>query len=541
MRVGILYVCTGKYIRFWDEFYQSCEEHFMPGVEKHYYVFTDQAFAEETLDNVTKVHQENLGWPDNTLRRFHMFQKVDDALASNDYLYFFNANCRFKRPIGAEFLPEREDQLVVVRHPGQVNKPADQVPYERNPRSRACIRLGQGDYYVCGGVNGGSSVAFLAFAKAARAAIDADFRDGIVAQWHDESHLNRYILDHPHTVRHEGYCYPQNWKLNAEPIIEVRDKQAHGGRDPLRALGTTGKQEDMVTVAIFGGLGNQMFQYAMGRAMALRNGCRLQLDTRHYDQKGAFRYGLGDFNIKAVIGTSRTLPPTKQRRLKYLAWRHFSSRHRLIREQGLSFNEPVTLATGSMYLKGYWQSERYFSEFADAIREELTVSDPASGENLEMLRRIESEPCISVHVRRGDYVTNPKANAFHGTCSIAYYQQAVKQVHQKVGDRLPVYLFSDDLEWATENLTFDCRVIPVGINPATAAREDLRLMSSCTHNVIANSSFSWWAAWLNRSPDKMVIAPPHWFAKGRDENRDIIPGGWSRMDQALELRVTAVA
>lgn len=529
MSVAVLYICTGKYIRFWDDFYRTAEACFLPGVEKHYFVFTDGEVSEQKNENVTKVFQKNLGWPDNTLRRFHMFLRAESQLAQFDYLYFFNANCRFHQPIGIDFLPEQDDQLLVVEHPGQIAKPADRFPYERNPRSRACIPYGNGNYYVCGGINGGRAETFLKFSRAARQAVDDDFRDGIVATWHDESHLNRYILDHPHTIRHAGYCYPQNWKIDRPKLIEVRDKREHGGRDVLRSLAQGAEAEDMVTVAVFGGLGNQMFQYAVGRALANRLGCRLQLDTRHYDKSQAFPYGLGHFAIDAIVGTQRTLPPSRSRTLKYFAWRHLSRGSRFIRENGLSFNSNIARQRGNVYLKGYWQSERYFTEYADSIRHSFRLVDPPDAQNAQLLDTIGSAPSIAVHVRRGDYVSQSRTNAFHGTCSVDYYRAAVAQVARRLDDEPTVYLFSDDLDWAMENLKFGFKTVPVGHNDRSSAHEDLRLMASCNHQVISNSTFSWWAAWLNPHPAKMVIAPYPWFADPSAENRDIIPEDWAQL------------
>jgi hypothetical protein len=530
MRVGVLYICTGKYIRFWDEFYRTAEELLLPGMEKHYFVFTDGRLPNESDPNVTKVHQENLGWPDNTLRRFHMFLRMEAELAQFDYLYFFNANCRFHQTLGPEFLPEQDDQLLVVQHPGQIAKPADQFPYERNERSRAFIPFGSGSHYVCGGINGGSSTAFLRFARAARQAIDDDFRDGIVATWHDESHLNRYILDNPYTLRHAGHCYPQNWKLDAPKMIEVRDKQQHGGRDVLRSLAAGAKTEDMVTVAIFGGLGNQMFQYATGRALANRLGCRLQLDTRHYDRNRSFPYGLGNFAIDAIIGTPRTLPPTKANKLKYLTWRHLSKHPRFVREQGLSFNRKLLQQRGSIYLQGYWQSERYFADCGDQIRRDFTSDSSWSQTTLETLETIAATPSIAVHVRRGDYASDRKTNAFHGTCSPHYYQSAVSEIIKRTGQESMVFLFSDDLPWAISNIDFGCRTVAIGHNNRDSAHEDIALMAACDHQVISNSSFSWWAAWLNPSPSKTVIAPRTWYAAAGIENRDIVPAEWIRIE-----------
>ncbi len=530
MKVAILYVCTGKYIKFWDEFYKSAERHFMPGADqRHYFVFTDQQFAEQDLPHVTRVEQANLGWPDNTLKRYHMFLNVEHQLAQFDYLYFFNANCVFRQDVGREFLPDNNDQLVVVRHPGQISNPPDQTPYERNPRSRASIPLGSGNYYVCGGVNGGSSEAFLALTRHVKQAVDADIHDGVVAEWHDESHLNRYILDHAHCVKHAGYCYPQNWNLSEPKMIEVRDKNILGGTEKLRALGTKNQPESMVTVAIFGGLGNQMFQYAVGRALAHRNNCRLQLDVRHYDQNQAFRYGLGDFNIDAVIGTSRTLPPSRSNRLKYLRWRYLSNKHRMIREQSLSFEPSILNQRGSIYLRGYWQSERYFSDIAPVIRKDFTFADEASGPNREMLDRIQSGPSIALHVRRGDYVSNPQCNKFHGTCPPDYYRRGVEEICARHSGTHTVFVFSDDWQWAADNIRTDCDMVFVHHNDIYSAHEDLRLMSACQHQVISNSTFSWWAAWLNDNPTKQIVAPSQWFADPKAKNNDIIPANWQRL------------
>lgn len=555
MKVAILYVCTGGYIKFWDEFYQSAERHFMPGAEqRQYFVFTDQKFDEQHLPHVTRVEQPNLGWPDNTLKRYHMFLRIESQLAEFDYMYFFNANCIFRQDVGNEFLPDRQDQLVVVRHPGQVQRSINDVPYERNPRSLAHIPREQGSYYVYGGVNGGSAKAFLALSHAVQKAVDRDLREGIVAQWHDESHLNRYILDHPHCVRHAGYCYPQNWTLSEPKMIEVRDKNILEGTEKLRALGTKNQPENMVTVAIFGGLGNQMFQYCVGRTLANRLNCRLQLDLRHYDHHRAFRYGLGEFHIDAVIGTEKTLPPQRADRFSYLCWRYFSNRHRMVREKALGFDPNILGLHGSLYLKGYWQSEKYFIEIAELIRSQFQLNRPATGQNLQTLEQIRSGPSIAIHVRRGDYVTNPNANKFHGTCPPEYYTRAVDRILETVsatnteqlnpggisysaGNRIletasatpTVYVFSDDCQWAQQNIHLDCEMVFVNHNDNLAAHEDLRLMAACEHQVISNSTFSWWAAWLNSNPNKQIIAPEKWFADAKAQNSDLVPDSWQRV------------
>ena len=530
--VAILYVCTGKYICFWDEFFNSCEKHFLPDTPKHYYVFTDQHFAQEDAPNVTRIHQENLGWPDNTLRRFHMFLNVENDLSRHDYLFFFNANCLFRKDISLDFLPADNEQLLVGRHPGNVDKEPDQMPYERRSRSRACIPFGTGKDYVCGGVNGGHSKTFLRFAKSARDAIDADYHDGVVAVWHDESHLNRYVLDHPHVVRHAGYCYPAKWKLSEELHIEIRDKTDFGGHAKLRTTAVTARGDDLVTVAIFGGLGNQLFQYAAGLAYANRTNRRLQLDTHHYDSNSSFPYSLGDFCIDALIGTSRTLPPNKADRFKYLTWKLLGRSPRLLRERSLAYDERLGSEQGSVYLHGYWQSEKYFAQSEDLIRRHFECKSTLSNRNLQIANEIQSTPSIAVHVRRGDYVSNQKANSLHGTCSPEYYQEAVARIQAETGVDHTVYLFSDDADWAIRNLNFPCQVKPVVGNDRASAWEDLKLMSSCSHQVISNSTFSWWAAWLNRNPAKLVFAPQFWFRPSSGVSSDIVPNSWNRIENS---------
>jgi len=234
MRIAILYICTGRYTIFWDGFFRSCEAYFLPDYERHYFVFTDGHIALTDNERVHRIEQENLGWPGNTLFRFRMFWNIRGQLETFDYIFFFNANCEFLAPVGEEFLPSEEEDLTVVRHPGFFDKAPDDVSYERNPKSRAYIPFGQGRYYICGGINGGRREAWLALINTLREAIDEDEANGVVALWHDESHLNKYILTHPHKLLPPAYCHPEGWNIPYEQIIRVRDKFKHGSLAVLR-------------------------------------------------------------------------------------------------------------------------------------------------------------------------------------------------------------------------------------------------------------------------------------------------------------------
>ena len=165
-----------------------------------------------------------------------MFLGIREQLSGFDYIFFFNANCQFLVSLGAEFLPSKEEGIVVVQHPGFFNKSPDEFTYDRNPKSQAYIPFGQGSYYICGGINGGHSKPYLELIDSLNKAVEQDDSNNVLALWHDESHINRYILDHPHKLQSPSYCYPEGWDIPFEKNILVMDKNKYGGHDALRGL-----------------------------------------------------------------------------------------------------------------------------------------------------------------------------------------------------------------------------------------------------------------------------------------------------------------
>lgn len=289
----------------------------------------------------------------------------------------------------------------------------------------------------------------------------------------------------------------------------------------------------MITVGISAGLGNQLFQYAMGRALSLRTGLPLQLDIRHFRRNRDREYGLDRFAIRASIGTRRTLPPRRPLIVPRWLWRKFGPRQNAIREVGFGYDRRVEGIAGEAYLRGYWQSEKYFQDFASVIRDDITWVQEPSGLNREILEEIRDTPSIAIHVRRGDYVKIPKYNAFHGTCPPRYYTDSVERIRSTTGLEHVAYVFSDDAAWAAENIRLPCQVRIVDHNDTRAAAEDLRLIAACDHQVISNSTFSWWGAWLNRNPHKQVCAPSRWFRDPNVTNEDLIPNSWTVIDTEL--------
>ena len=267
-------------------------------------------------------------------------------------------------------------------------------------------------------------------------------------------------------------------------------------------------------------LATRCFQYAAGRALAARLGVSLALDTRTIDARG-MRPLTEVFDLDTV--PAGDLPPAKEDGMAaYALWRAFGRTPRFVRERGLGFNPRFADLPDNVYLHGYWQSEKYFADIADELRQSFQPKEAPSEKNWQMAEQINAGPSVSLHVRRGDYL----ALGAHGVCSEAYYTEALKQIVDRSGRVPTVYVFSDDPDWAHDNLPLPCPKVVVDFNGPKTDYEDMRLMGLCDHNIIANSSFSWWGAWLNGNADKIVAAPAAWFAKKGMSNPDILPEGW---------------
>ena len=223
--IAIVYICTGKYDVFWKDFYLSFEDKFIPTMSKDYYVFTDSdsIFGAEN-ENVHVIYQENLGWPGNTLYRFQIFLSQKEALKEYEFIFFMNANVICVDDVDEGFLP-KDEGLLFVQHPGFFNKWKFKYTYERRKISTAYMPLWAGKYYVCGGVNGGRSECFLQMCEELEKRIDEEEKNGIIAIWHDESHINRYCYEQKNSkILNSSYCYPEDWDIPFKPILMVREK-----------------------------------------------------------------------------------------------------------------------------------------------------------------------------------------------------------------------------------------------------------------------------------------------------------------------------
>jgi hypothetical protein len=290
----------------------------------------------------------------------------------------------------------------------------------------------------------------------------------------------------------------------------------------------------MVIVKLIGGLGNQLFQYALGRRIAKTHGAQLKLDISSFaTYKLHHGYALGAFDVKADIAAPEEVErligrPTLIRKMlrKVLGP---GPRH--IVEPHAHFAGNILSAPDDCYLEGYWQSEKYFSGIRSELIEELRPKHPLEGRNAEYAALISGVNSASLHVRRGDFATDPNTNKVHGTCGLDYYASAIDRIRQEHGTP-HLFVFADDMAWARETLHPDCPLTFVDHNGAAGAHEDLRLMALCRHNIIANSTFSWWGAWMNGNPEKTVICPRRWLADPsvipdyEEFLADLIPGSW---------------
>jgi len=221
MKIAITTIATGKYDVFVPSLIDSCEKYFLPNLEKKYFIFTDSDKI-LTSDKVVKVNQNKLGWPYDTMLRFHMFSSIEKELENFDFVFFMNANMEVVSLISEDILPtEEESGLVATHHPGFYKKDPEKFTYERNHRSNFYIPFGSGETYVQGCFNGGRSKEFLKMCREIKERMDADLMNKIIPVWHDESALNWYLLDKNPKILHPTYAWPEFVFLTEEKIIKM--------------------------------------------------------------------------------------------------------------------------------------------------------------------------------------------------------------------------------------------------------------------------------------------------------------------------------
>jgi Glycosyl transferase family 11 len=285
-------------------------------------------------------------------------------------------------------------------------------------------------------------------------------------------------------------------------------------------------KEKIVVIQLMGGVGNQLFQYSAARSLSIDLGAKLLIDLSWFAGDHGRLYELGKFNLPiAVINKIPQFPCGAG------IFVHKLLRTLTIKKLGATFyNEPsfdwdpdLKKILAPVYLYGYFQSEKYFLPHEKTIRHDLKYDGPYPERCNSLIQRIGEVDSIALHVRRGDYLHNKNMNVYH-TQSVQYYKKAITTLSKNL--RNPYcFIFSDDSSWVKENLIFDIPFEIVDINSEETPFWDLMLMSKCKHFIIANSTFSWWSAWLGADPQKKVIAPINWFKSNRHV-KDLLPSNW---------------
>lgn len=293
----------------------------------------------------------------------------------------------------------------------------------------------------------------------------------------------------------------------------------------------------MIISRIFQGLGNQFFQYAFGRAMALRNGTRLKVDTSFYENAEVTQFGytykrnfeISRYNVKLEEATAHEIGVFKGKQmpsfLQRVEFKLFPAhRPQVIKEDLSVFSPELNKLRGNLFLDGYFTSEEFFKDHASVIRKEFTLKNSMNAENQQWAAQMQGCTSVCISLRLTDFLHNP----LHNVCSLDYYYNGLKEIEKLVGPDMTVFIWSDDNDWTREHFKppYTCHYMT---HNYPDFHEDLRLMTYCKHHVIPNSTFSWWAAWLGEHEDQVVIAPERWLNSTEVEYGHVIPQRWHKI------------
>lgn len=290
-------------------------------------------------------------------------------------------------------------------------------------------------------------------------------------------------------------------------------------------------EKGQIIVKLNGGLGNQMFQWALGRRIQVSTDMDVYLDMSYFENNYARPYQLNVFNLQPTFVKD---PLTKLKLAVIWTFRDFLKGQNffgitLYSEKHFHFDRNIARIRSNTYIEGFFQSELYFKAIENQLRADFDFKPTADIENERLISKISLLNAVSLHIRRGDYVQKERYKNQYATCSLDYYKRGVEYIAQRYPNPT-LFIFSDDIDWAKKNLKLPYECVFVSHNKGEKSYEDMRLMSFCKHNIIANSSFSWWGAWLNNNQEKIVIAPQRWFNDTNIIQTDVIPQSWIRLE-----------
>jgi hypothetical protein len=297
----------------------------------------------------------------------------------------------------------------------------------------------------------------------------------------------------------------------------------------------------MITIKLKGGLGNQMFQYALARHLAIKNNTEVALDLTFINHRLPFvdytfrNFELDIFNIKCKK-TFLSKYPISLKNIAFILQTISNKTKKIfypnkyIKERQLYvFDEKILNTTDNSYLDGYWQNVKYFKDIEPIIQKEFSdFTSPLSDNGEKTIGEIKKANSVCINFRRVDYINTPATKAFYGVVELDYYREAIKNILIKI-DSPHFFIFSDDIEWCQKNFKSDYPTTFITKDKSNSSIEDFRLMCACKNYIIPNSTFAWWAAWLNQSKEKTVIAPKKWIADSKVNADDFVPKEWVRI------------
>ncbi len=299
----------------------------------------------------------------------------------------------------------------------------------------------------------------------------------------------------------------------------------------------------MIVVRFTGGLGNQMFQYALGLHLSIKNKTDLKIDTtllldrsEPHEIVTHRNLAIDILNVKLNIASQKDIWHFNGKSHKNIfckiankiSWQF--RKNNLIIEKERNFQPSILALSDNKCLVGAWQSEKYFKSIEQEIRKQYTFKETLTGIAGELANQIQAKNSIAIQVRRGDYVTSPVYSKTLGAMPVDYFKKGFELLQSKTNIN-HIYFFSDDINWCKENLKLPITSTYVEAEfPGLKFGTYLHLMSLCNHFIIPNSSFGWWGAWLGKKEEKIVIAPGQWYKDSSLKSEDIVPESWIKLN-----------
>lgn len=550
MNIGIVYIATGIYAELWKDFYPTCECFFCTDAEKGFEVFTDSPqLLSMQLRNVFFHSITDLGFIVNVSSKSKFICDMASTLATKyDYVFYMNGNFKFVEPIlSIEVLPDSEHDYLTVLSFGRYYQgiPLEQLPYDRNPDCQAYIPIGEGVTYYQASFYGGRTLELLQLSEWCARRIDEDLRNRIVARFHDESYLNRYLLDrHPRTVD-EVYAKPSFFEYSGPYKAILLAKETYLGYDRLRQvkgadmdgslsflLDDTLRIVPIGIVALSGRLGDQLFQYAFF----------LYLHKKFGAQRRFYLQGIQDVSLASLfpISSSCFLPAELSTGVAQAHTWQIGN----VTERRLShWQELEDSPSPIVFYNGSWQCSAYVEVVAEELKEQFFFSELVQkNETYDscLLQQIESVCSVSIHVCRDALMIPENEITSGGICTAYYYQDAVSRMTEGLSEQPVFFVFTDDVAWVEKYLNIASSVL-VDCSERQECWQ-VSLMAACRHHILANNSISWWGAWLSnsaRSYTTLTVVPSRWCNGAHTPH--LFPASWIRVSVARLGLLEAVA